>query len=58
MNEPMTYPCNYCGECTAWLAAYEPGGPLETHEQLLEECKRRGCDLVGMAVPREELICG
>lgn len=48
----LYYPCNYCGSCSAWLAAYEIGA-LETHEELIAECKRRGCELVGTHVPKE-----
>lgn len=51
----LYYPCNYCGSCSLWLAAYEPGSGLDTHEQLIEACKRRGCNLVNTAVPKEDL---
>lgn len=52
------YPCNYCGSCTAWLAAYDPDGPLTTHQDLLAECHRRRCKLVGLPVPKEDLCNG
>lgn len=42
-----TYPCNYCGSCPVWLAVFEPGQGVETLEQLIVECVKRGCDLVG-----------
>ena len=48
----LYYPCDYCGSCSAWLAAYKVGA-LETHEELIAECKRRGCNLVGTPVPKE-----
>ena len=57
-QEVECYPCNYCGSCTAWLSAYEPGGPLETHEALLEECHRRNCKLIGLPVPKEDMRYG
>lgn len=53
----LYYPCNYCGECTAWLAAYVPEG-LETHEDLLAECYRRKCPIVNTPVPKEVLYHG
>ena len=51
----LYYPCNYCGECPIWLAAYEIP-ELSTSGEVVEACRKRGCSLVGMPVPREELI--
>ena len=42
-----TYPCNYCGSCPIWLAAFEPDTGLDTLEKVIIECVRRDCDLVG-----------
>ena len=47
------YPCNYCGSCSLWLAAFEPNQGLETLEQLIVECVKRGCDLVGKKVEND-----
>lgn len=43
----VTAPCQYCGSCSIWLAAFEPNQGLETLEQLIVECVKRGCDLEG-----------
>lgn len=48
-----TYPCNYCGSCPLWLAAFEPDSSVETWEQLIIECVRRGCDIVGKKVEND-----
>lgn len=47
------YPCNHCGSCSLWLAAFEPNQGLETLEQLIAECVKRGCDLVGKKVEND-----
>ena len=47
------YPCNYCGSCPLWPAAFEPDQGLETLEQLIVECIRRGCNLVGKKVEND-----
>ena len=48
-----TYPCNYCGECSLWLAAFEPGVGIDTWEDLIIQCVKRGCDLVGKKVEQD-----
>ena len=45
-----TYPCNWCGSCPIWLAAFEPNSGVETFEQLVIQCVKRGCNLVGKKV--------
>ena len=35
MNERLTYPCQYCGSCSIWLAAFEPGTGLDTIEKVI-----------------------
>ena len=54
----LYYPCDYCGSCSIWLAAYEEGTGLETEEKVIEVCKRRGCELVGTHVPKEVMRNG
>lgn len=54
----LYYPCDYCGSCSIWLAAYEEGTGLETEEKVIEACKRRGCELVGTHVPKEVMRNG
>lgn len=47
----LTYPCQYCGSCPIWLAAYEEGTGLETTEQVIAACKKYyNCSLVGQEV--------
>lgn len=48
-----TYPCSYCGSCPVWLAAFEPGQGVETWEQLIIECVRRDCRIVGRKVEND-----
>ena len=48
-----TYPCNYCGSCPVWLAAYEPNTGLDTLEKVIIECARRDCHLVGKKVEND-----
>jgi hypothetical protein len=45
----MTYPCDYCGECPIWLAAYDDER-VDTYEKILAECEKRNCHLVGKEV--------
>ena len=54
----LYYPCDYCGSCSIWLAAYEEGTDLDTEEKVIEACKRRGCELVGTPVPKEVMRNG
>ena len=50
----MIYPCNYCGCCSIWLAAYEEGTGLDTPEKVIEACKKYfNCKLPGTEVPEE-----
>ena len=46
----MKYPCNYCGSCPIWLAAYEPGGGLDIDELVINACRKRKCSLLGKEV--------
>ena len=47
----LTYPCQYCGSCPIWLAAYEEDTGLETTEQVVAACKKYyNCPLVGQEV--------
>lgn len=50
----LYYPCNYCGSCPVWLAAYEAPG-LETSGDVIEACKARKCPLVNQPVSKEVL---
>ena len=43
------YPCNHCGECPVWLAAYDTE-EVKTYDKLLKVCIERNCDLVGKIV--------
>lgn len=45
----MKYPCNHCGECSIWLAAYEVP-ELATHEQVVAACHKDDCPIVGTEV--------
>lgn len=52
-----TYPCNYCGSCPIWLAAFEEGSGLDTMEQVIEACKKYiNCPHLGeeMEIPDAE----
>lgn len=47
----MTYPCQWCGSCSVWLAAYEEGTGLDTEEEVIKACKKYyNCPLVGKEV--------
>ena len=46
----MEYPCNYCGSCSIWLAAFEEGTGLDSAEKVIEACHKRKCALVGKKV--------
>lgn len=48
----MTYPCNYCGECPVWLAAYNHP-TLMTYEAVINACEFEGCPLVGQEVKED-----
>ena len=55
MNEKLTYPCQYCGSCPVWLAAFDHPD-LQTYEDVFEACDDRGCPLVGMEVSDLDLV--
>ena len=55
MNENLTYPCQYCGCCPVWLAAFDHPD-LQTYEDVFEACNDRGCPLVGMEVSDLDLV--
>ena len=55
MNEKLTYPCQYCGSCPIWLAAYDHPD-LQTYEDVFEACDSEGCPLVGMEVSDLDLV--
>lgn len=49
-----TYPCQWCGSCPIWLAAYEEGTGLDTEEKVVEACKKYyNCELIGKEVMRD-----
>ena len=50
----MKYPCNYCGECSVWLAAFEEGTGLDTLDAVKVQCRKMKCALVGKEVLPEE----
>ena len=48
------YPCQWCGSCPVWLAAYEEGTGLDTPEQIKAACKKYyNCELVDTPVMEE-----
>lgn len=52
----MKYPCNYCGCCSVWLAAFEPDTGLDTLEDVVAACKKYyNCKLVGKEVIKDEV---
>lgn len=47
-------PCQYCGSCSIWLAAFEEGTGLDTMEKVIEACRTHmKCPHVGeeMEIP-------
>ena len=61
MDTPVkpTYPCQWCGCCSVWLAAFEPDQGLETMEKVLAACEKYyHCKLPGTPVPEEVLNFG
>ena len=53
MQDKPVYPCDWCGSCPIWLAAYEEGTGLDTEEKVVEACKKYyNCELVGKEVMR------
>ena len=56
MNEDKWYyPCNYCGSCPIWLAAFDHPD-LQTYEDVIEACDEKGCPLVGQEVLNSDLV--
>ena len=53
-EEPLRFPCNYCGECAIWQAAYIEGSGLETSGDVIAACQAHDCPYVGRLV--EEVI--
>lgn len=49
----LTYPCNNCGSCPIWLAAYDIP-ELDTHEKVVQACHDKNCSLVGTYVLKGE----
>lgn len=49
----MIYPCNWCGSCPIWLAAFEIP-ELDTEDKLIRACRDRGCSLYEMEVDEED----
>ena len=48
------YPCQYCGSCPIWLAAYEEGTGLATKEDIIAACKKYyNCLLVGKEIEED-----
>ena len=47
------YPCNHCGECPVWLAAFDTE-EVKTYDKLLKACVERKCELVGKVVERHQ----
>ena len=56
MSEKMKryYPCDYCGECKIWLAAFDHSD-LKTYEDVIEACEATACPLVGQEV-KDDLV--
>lgn len=53
----MTYPCNYCGSYSIWLAACEPDTGLDTKDRVIEACKKYyNCPLPGLKVMTDEKL--
>lgn len=51
----MKYPCDYCGSCSIWLAAYEPDTGLDTEDKVIEACKKYyNCSLPDLTVMTDE----
>ena len=49
VRDNLTYPCNHCGECPIWLAAYNTP-ELQTYEDVCNACKESKCELFGKEV--------
>ena len=57
MEQKAKYPCQWCGSCPVWLAAYEEGTGLDTPEQVIAACKKYyNCKLVGKEVEEDAQV--
>ena len=57
MSENLRYPCQYCGSCPIWLAAFEPDTGLDTIEKVIESClSYYRCPLVGQEVEEDGMV--
>lgn len=54
-NGNLTYPCNYCGSCPIWLAAFD-APELQTYEDIVKACINEDCVLVGQEVKEDALV--
>lgn len=54
MNENLTYPCQYCGSCPIWLAAFDHPD-LKTYEDVIAACEAESCSLVDQEVIKEDI---
>lgn len=52
IKDNLTYPCDYCGECPIWLAAYD-APELQTYTDICNTCKTSKCELFGKEVPKD-----
>lgn len=51
MEQRAKYPCQWCGSCPIWLAAYEEGTGFDTEEKVIAACKQYyQCELVGKEI--------
>ena len=50
MENFLTYPCTRCSDCPIWRAAYNPKTALATLADLISECEKANCCLVGKKV--------
>lgn len=49
------YPCDYCGSCPIWLAAFDHSD-LKTYEDIIKACKAEDCQLVGKEALYNDLV--
>lgn len=52
VNIVERYPCNHCGECPIWLAAFD-AEEVKTYDKLIEVCIERKCELFGKVVKED-----
>ena len=53
--DKITYPCDWCGSCPIWLAAFEIP-ELDTEDKLIRACRDRGCSLCETEVENDDEI--